>query len=448
MSAFAMAAAFVAVLCYLIGLMLHPMAAGFIIFIAVFSIITLLHSIFCASCKRWAEDVLQAFKCMANGTDLSRSQMESLTDFGPDIKRAIQDICESIARLRRDELRGETVLANMSDGIILVDSDRRVSLFNRAAGEILGRSPEKVIGNTLWDSDLHPEISRLAHDSVSGCEHLQAEIRLPGWPPRWVEVAATPFRDHRATEDCSLVMLRDISEIRRHERTQKEFVSNVSHELKTPITAVRTTAETLLSGAKNDEAVVDRFLNSIISESDRLSALIDDLMELARRDAGITRTERSEVRVADVVQSAIRVVEPAARSKNIELATEIPDNLAAVCDEYQMVQLIRNLADNAVKYTQDGGKVSVTADIVDDSLRIKVSDSGIGIPFGEVDRIFERFYRVDKARSRMLGGTGLGLAIVKSIVDAHEGKIEVDTQLGKGSTFTVTIPCGFQAQEN
>jgi two-component system phosphate regulon sensor histidine kinase PhoR len=272
---------------------------------------------------------------------------------------------------------------------------------------------------------------------------LSTEVRLSGAPEKVVGIRAAPFSGSRQG-DIALLLLGDLSETRRHEKMQKEFVSNVSHELRTPITAVRATAEALIAGAKNDEEVVDRFLNTIVAESDRLSALIDDLMEIAKRESGVTRTEKGEFCVAEIVRRAFATVRPLAEQKQVEVGFAVSDGLVARADEIQLVQLVRNLLDNAVKYTPAGGRVDVAAARADGEISISVRDTGIGIPHGEVDRIFERFYRVDKARSRRLGGTGLGLAIVRDIVEAHGGRIEVVTELGAGSTFTVTLPVGVE----
>ena len=221
---------------------------------------------------------------------------------------------------------------------------------------------------------------------------------------------------------------------------EQEFVSNVSHELRTPITAVLTTTEALIDGAKNDPEVVDRFLEAIMSESKRLSALIEDLLEITKRDYGVIEGRSQEAVVADIVDRAVSVVVPQADMRGIALNVDVPNDLVAYCDEDQVLRLVRNLADNAVKYTLEGGRVDVSARGEDSELVISVIDTGIGIPQGEVERIFKRFYRVDKARSRRMGGTGLGLAIVKEIVDSCGGRISVDTQLGKGTTFEVRLP--------
>ncbi|MEN6356117.1 MAG: ATP-binding protein [Armatimonadota bacterium] len=380
----------------------------------------------------------QAIKQIASGSE-SFDQRVILDEFGHDLANTVISLSESIRVLRREKRQGMIVIESMADGVITVDAQGRIMLCNAAARRICGVD-ESQIGVQLEDTDVHPEITRLAYESMSGRCVLSSEIRLPGWPQRVISIRAAWYRQASSSEDSALIILHDLTDVRRHEMNQREFVANVSHELKTPITAVRTTAEALLAGAKNDEDFVDRFLNSIISESDRLSSLIEDLLDIARRDSGITKTEKSTCFVSEIISRAVRVINPQAVSKNISVDITAPDDLVGYCDEAQAVQMVRNLVDNAVKYTAEGGHVSVEAKTHGSGIEITVADTGIGIPQGEIDRIFERFYRVDKARSRRLGGTGLGLAIVKDIVESHGGKIDVRTQLGKGSSFTVTLP--------
>lgn len=363
-----------------------------------------------------------------------------LSEFGKDLQTAIADLSNSIKELRQDKRQTETVFSNMADGVIAVNSDGQITIFNNAARLIFSHVNMDAIGKRLEDTDIHPEIARVASECKLSGEYLSSEIVLPGLPQRVVGINATPFDGLDSNGRCAMVLLHDLSEIRRHEKNQKEFVSNVSHELRTPITSVRVTAEALLGGAKNDEDLVDRFLGTILSESDRLSALIDDLLDIAKRDSGIIRVQKSEVSISDIVNLVVRLILPQAELNNIRIKTDLADGLMGYCDNTQIMQLLRNLVENAIKYTPSDGQVEVKAYETKTNLMISVKDTGIGIPQGEVDRIFERFYRVDKARSRRLGGTGLGLSIVKDIVKSHGGEIFVETQLGKGSTFTVVLP--------
>lgn len=385
--------------------------------------------------------VLETLDRLAAGREVDIAELKR-AGIGEDLLLSFRELNAGLRALRVEKRRAEMLLSQIGDGIVIIDGAGTVTVFNRAAEALLGEKAGKVIGRTLEATDIHPEIARLAADCLVGEEApLGAEIRLPGLPERVIGIRAAAFSEGAGGANA-LLLLRDLSDIRRHEKMQKEFVSNVSHELRTPITAVRVTAEALMAGAKNDDELVDRFLNTILSESDRLSALIDDLLDIAKRESGVTHTEKVECSLTEAAQRAFVTVRPQAELNQIAVTFEIPADLHARADEIQLVQLIRNLVDNAVKYTAPGGQVTVAASRTDGHVVLTVRDTGIGIPHGEVERIFERFYRVDKARSRRLGGTGLGLAIVKDIVDAHGGVITVDTELGKGSTFTVTLPAG------
>ncbi|MCE5199295.1 cell wall metabolism sensor histidine kinase WalK [bacterium] len=358
-------------------------------------------------------------------------------------------IIERVKVLNLDKRRSNMVLERMADGIIAINRAGEVTLSNPAADQICGTRHPFVIGSQIEDTDAHPEIMRLAYECIASGEIMKSEIKLPGWPQRVVSIQSVPFSEDDSGTQAAMVILHDLTDVRRHEKNHKEFVGNVSHELKTPITAIRTTAEVLLGGAKNDPDFVDQFLNTIISETDRLSALIEDLLEIARRDSGIATLTKSCCNVAELVAQGVAVVLPQASARGIVVDVDVPDELVLQCDGSQIVQLIRNLVDNAVKYTPEGGSVSITARRLDEcGLALSVQDTGIGIPYGEIDRIFERFHRVDKARSRRLGGTGLGLSIVKTIVVSHGGKIDVESQLGKGSIFSVTIPGVLPAEAN
>lgn len=409
--------------------------------VLVAAVVGLVHARLAATWRRRSEVLVEALRAAAEDRQPAGMSAGMLSRIvGSGLRSAVDDIAASVTELREDKRRAELVLANMADGIVAVDCEGRIILLNPAAISLFDRAGADAVGKRLADVDIHPEVARLVHDCAASGHDATAEVRLPGWPQRVISIRATPFRSGLDKPGSAVVILRDLTDLRRHERNQKEFVSNVSHELKTPLTAVRTTAEALLSGAKNDDAIVDRFLNNIITESDRLSVLIEDLMEIARMDSGITPTEKSEVDVARVVERALGAVRPQAASKGMGVIVQIDEGLTAFCDEVQVTHMVRNLADNAVKYTPDGGQIAVRACGSGDGVEITVSDTGIGIPHGELDRVFERFYRVDKARSRRLGGTGLGLAIVKEIVNAHGGQISVDTQLGRGTAFTVRLP--------
>lgn len=391
--------------------------------------------------KRIGEPV-QILQALQNLIDAQGLDMADVSVEETDIYQVVKDLSSAMQSLCQEKRRAELVLTEIADGIICTDAKGVITLFNRAAESLLKVESDKALGVNIDSADLHPELARMVYECLLSRDTLTSEIRLPGLPETVVGLRAAELSE-TGQEAGVLLLLHDLSEIRYHEKLQKQFVSNISHELRTPITAVRVTAEALLNGAKNDEEVVDRFLNNIISESDRLAALLSDLMEIAKREAGITQLKPSAVNISKALERAYSTLAPMAAQNEINVSFDVPLDMLAVVDELQFIHLVRNLIDNAIKYTPAGGQVDVTARRLDDGdISISVRDTGIGIPQGELERIFDRFYRVDKARSRKMGGTGLGLAIVKDIVQAHGGKLYVDTQLGKGSTFAVVLPEG------
>jgi two-component system phosphate regulon sensor histidine kinase PhoR len=236
-----------------------------------------------------------------------------------------------------------------------------------------------------------------------------------------------------------LLVFVDVSEIRRLERVRTDFVANVSHELRTPITAIRGYAETLRAGALSDPGVAATMVEIIFRQSERLSRLVEDLLELSRLEGKELKLAEQPVSLQEVANRAADAVRPRAQSKGIRLEIRIPEELTALADERAVEQVLLNLLDNAVKYMPSGGEVSISARARDGRCEIEVRDSGIGIEAKYLPRLFERFYRVDKGRSREMGGTGLGLAIVKHLVAGMKGEVRVQSQPGVGSTFTVVL---------
>lgn len=238
-----------------------------------------------------------------------------------------------------------------------------------------------------------------------------------------------------------MLVFHDITDLRCLEKVRQDFVANVSHELRTPVASIKGYTETLLEGAMDDRKNAQDFLRIIHSDSERLAKIIDDLLELSRIESGALKMSLKPCRMGSVVRQALSSIKKQAGSRSLGIETSIPENLPDVlADEARLFQVLLNLMDNAVKYNKEGGKIIVSAADKDRFIEVRISDTGVGIPAKDLPRIFERFYRVDKARSRELGGTGLGLAIVKHIVQAHGGDISVESVLDRGSTFSFTIP--------
>jgi len=385
----------------------------------------------------------QMAKRMASGNLGQRVEVDSTDEIGEladsfnlmaeHLKKMIEELAE-----QRDKMG--TILTTMADGIIVTDEDGVIVLFNKASERIFARRSEEAVGKRLKDLALHSELESMLSETLATGRLVRKEVRLPGTPEISLSAYSAPAKDGQAQVRGAVLVLHDFTELRQHEEAQREFVANVSHELRTPITAVRVTAEALLSGAKDDPRLLDRFLTTLVKESERLSLLIDDLLEIAKREAGRIQVKKGEVPVREVVDRVLLVCGPKAERNELEVTVDVPEGMEAYADERQLEQVIGNLVDNAIKYTPQGGSVHIRATEDEANTIISVSDTGIGIPQADVARIFERFYRVDKARSRQLGGTGLGLSIVKDIVEGHGGTITVQTRLGEGSTFTFTLP--------
>jgi two-component system phosphate regulon sensor histidine kinase PhoR len=225
------------------------------------------------------------------------------------------------------------------------------------------------------------------------------------------------------------------------EEMRSDFVANVSHELRTPLTSIRGFAETLLDGAIDEPKLARQFLEIMNTETERLSRLIDELLNLSKIEDRKTVPSLQLLKIEDLIQRTVAILKSRAQEKNIEISISLPDNLPQVPGDPDMLsQVLINLIDNSVSYTQPGGKIQIHAAAWEDELKVDVQDNGIGIPPESLSRVFERFYRVDKARSREQGGTGLGLSIVKHIIDAHHGSVQVESKVGVGSTFSFVLP--------
>jgi two-component system, OmpR family, phosphate regulon sensor histidine kinase PhoR len=259
---------------------------------------------------------------------------------------------------------------------------------------------------------------------------------------RFLQAHGAPLRDATGMEIGVLVVLNDITRLQRLENIRRDFVANVSHELKTPITAIKGSVETLLGGAMDEPDSAPRFLDIIARQADRLNAIIEDLLALSRIEQG---EEKGGIQlvpavIGEVIQSALQSCQIKARDKQVRLVADYAENLQCLANAPLLEQALINLIDNAIKYSNEGGEVQLAVHAATAAIEISVRDFGCGIDREHLPRLFERFYRVDKARSRKQGGTGLGLAIVKHIVQAHGGQVRVDSTLGEGSLFTIALP--------
>lgn len=333
------------------------------------------------------------------------------------------------------------VLWNEVDaGVLLVDSHNRILESNPAANHLLEIRERPLVGQTLLQITLSYELLSLVTKVQKSGLPDERELRITKESsPLTLHVRAVPIpNENLPSHSLIMLLLKDVSELRRLETIRRDFVANVSHELRTPLTSIRAMAETLQEGAIHDEEVAERFVLIIQQEVERLTRLLEDLLVLSHAES--KPPERVQFALDEQIKKVVERLRPQADKVNVTLNISIPPRLIVKANPDQIEQVLINLVDNAIKYTSENGNVYLVAESIADDVRIRVSDSGVGIMSQDLPRIFERFYRVDKARSRHSGGTGLGLAIVKNIVEMHGGMVTVESEYGHGSTFTVVLP--------
>jgi two-component system phosphate regulon sensor histidine kinase PhoR len=299
-----------------------------------------------------------------------------------------------------------------------------------------------VQGRTIQEVIRLSELKRCVVGALSSEEPVEKDLVLYGEAERIVQARGTPLRDAEGKRIGVLVVLNDVTRLAKLENIRKDFVANVSHEIKTPITAIKGFVETLQEGRTQDQEEIRRFLEIIHRHVDRLEAIVEDLLTLSRmeKEAETEGIPLEDHTVRDILARAVQACEDKAESKKIHLEIDCREDLKARMDPQLLEQAVVNLIDNAINYSEEGKSVTIKALERAQEILIQVQDQGCGIERKHLDRVFERFYRVDKSRSRKLGGTGLGLAIVKHIVQSHGGRVSVESQLGVGSTFTLHLP--------
>jgi len=382
---------------------------------------------------------------MASGDLSQRVQASSRDEVGQlatSLNLMADHLQANLDQLDQERDKMETILTSMADGIVVTDRSGAIILFNRAAERLFGLSSDQVIGKRIEALTALPEVAEMACCMLSGAKPLRKELRTAVPADRILDVHAAAVHDRKGDIAGSVCVLADVTEVRRQAEIRKDFIANASHELRTPVASIRALVGALQSGAWEDAAVAERFLNSLDAEAERLSLLLNDLLNLSELESDGTQPKRVVLPLKRIAEEAAANLSEKARQYGVRVSVDIPPDLVAYADKRQMLQVLQNLIDNAVKYTGDGGSVDITGAEANGEVFLSVKDTGVGIPPSELDRIFERFYRVDKARSRQLGGTGLGLSIVRDIVDAYGGRITVESQVGVGSTFTIALPKG------
>jgi two-component system phosphate regulon sensor histidine kinase PhoR len=331
------------------------------------------------------------------------------------------------------------IFDNMVEGVVLLDSDGRVHLANRPFLQFFGLDADPR-GKSLIECTRNHLLADLVQQVTAEQPAFGGELKLSGLEDRWLGVNAAAVLDEGRTVKAVVVIIHDLTRLKQLERNRQEFVANVSHELRTPLSLIKGYTETLLDGAKDDAAVAGKFLGTIDRNVDRLKLLIEDLLTISELESGRVQLQLQSVALRPLMERLCEDYEPRARSRGVNLQVTCPE-LTVSADPGRLQQVVGNLVDNAIKYGREHGTVNVEGRPSGNGMvEVCVADDGPGIPEASLDRVFERFYRVDKARAREQGGTGLGLAIVKHIVQSHGGKVWVQSELGSGSRFYFTLP--------
>ncbi|MGC9941738.1 MAG: ATP-binding protein [Verrucomicrobiota bacterium] len=335
----------------------------------------------------------------------------------------------------------QVLFNSMLEGLLLLDRNRKIYLANRAFKSLFGLKTE-LRGKTIMEALRVHELDDLVNQVEAKGQVLNYELKLPDLSERWLQVNAAAISNSTGEREGTILVFHDLTRLKQLERTREEFVANVSHELRTPLSLIKGYVETLLDGARNNPEVAERFLRIIERNTQRLDLLIQDLLTISALESERIKLVLQPVNLHGLVDKVFADLNSRAEDKEVVLENELPVFLGLV-DSNRIDQVLANLVDNAIKYGRVQGKVVVGGKKIDgEKIEIYVRDDGPGIPQESLDRVFERFYRVDKARSRDQGGTGLGLSIVKHIVQAHGGKVWVESELGKGATFYFTLPTG------
>lgn len=344
--------------------------------------------------------------------------------------RQASTMLEDRARAAREDRQvQERILGSMQEGVLMFDAERRAAFANEAVEQHLGARPDSL-GEVLPVS-LRETIRRVSETGRAEVGEFEM-----GSPTRWLRVTTTPA----GADGSAVVVVGDVTEARRLDAVRRDFVANASHELKTPAASIQAAAETLVHAWRDDPAAIPRFAEQLEREAVRLSRIVADLLDLSRLESGSELGDA--VRLDALVREEGQRFEDAAKEAGLTFGLEVVSVPSLHGSARDLSLLIRNLLDNAVRYTRSGGTVTVALSADDGSVVLRVEDSGVGIPSKDIPRVFERFYRVDRARSRETGGTGLGLAIVRHVTENHGGTVTVRSELGRGSTFEVRLPTG------
>lgn len=389
------------------------------------------------------QDLARTAERISAGDLTSRATVRSRDEIGhlaASFNGMAEQLRQKLDALTDERGKIEAIVSSMSDAVVATDAGGRLLLLNGAARDLLDLRPDDVgrpAQDALGDHAVWRALDRTTRRGADAAEEFTLGS---GTRERLFHLNATPLRAAGGRTAGAVAVVRDVTEFRRAERLRRDLTANVSHELRTPLTSIKGFTETLLAGAWADEAACRRFLTIIDAEATRLMMLVDDLMALSRLESRAETMELAPVRLDALVEEAVSRLRPQAAQQRIELRTSAAEPAVVAADADRLLQVFTNLIDNAIKFTPEGGTVDVALRRDNGDAVVAVADSGRGIPPDDLPRIFDRFYRVERSRSREAGGSGLGLAIAKHIVDAHGGRLTATSRLGAGSTFSVALP--------
>lgn len=389
------------------------------------------------------EEITQVAIELSNGNYKARNYSEN-NEITSTLSQAMNVLATNLQEIssqhEMQQDRLNTLIQNIGSGIVLINSRGHVNLVNKTYIETFKVSERKIVDELYYDAFKHQEVVEIVEEIFLKEIKVRKQVILPLTIERkHFEIYGAPIIGINHEWKGIVLVFHDITELKKLEQVRKDFFANVSHELKTPITSIKGFTETLLDGAMEDKNLRESFLSIILTESDRMQSLIQDLLNLSKIEQQNFKLDITKVSVKTLIEDVFLMLNQKADEKNIELSSLVKTPLEIEGDALRLKQIFINLIDNAIHYTPRDGKVFITASETNEKIVVRVNDTGVGINKTDVPRIFERFYRVDKARSRNSGGTGLGLAIVKHLVEAHKGKIEVESKLGQGTSFIVTL---------
>ena len=388
------------------------------------------------------KDVAKHFASGDLALRVSTPKATELAELSEALNEMAGQLYDRINTITKQRNESEAILSSMIEGVLAVDETGHVVSINNAAAKLLGLTSEDVRGRNVEEIVRNTELQRFIRETIDSRQSIETDIYLPHDGGRFLRVYGTGLAGEHNTGRGAVIVFNDITRIHRLESVRRDFVANVSHELKTPITSIKASVETLLEGAIKEPEQANRFLQIIAKHADRLNAIIEDLLILSRlqEEDGKRKISFEITTLKSIIASAMELSKLKAGEKEVAINLDCNNGISLRANAVLLEQALFNLIDNAIKYSEPGGNVNIRVRSEGQEVVISVLDEGCGIEKRHLDRIFERFYVVDKSRSRNLGGTGLGLAIVKHIVKLHNGYIKVDSTIGKGSEFSIHIP--------